>query len=902
MRKRKSTIRYLTAVSLALCLASWTTVAAAQSPAEIGVAAAVNPDAEGTPPQAATRILDVGVNVQANERIVTSANGQAQMLFLDESAFTIGPNSDIVLDEFVFDPASGTGRIALTAAKGVFRMVGGKISKRTPVTLKTPTAVIGIRGGIALVNVAPSGATQATFLFGDQMTVETGGGRRSVNRPGFTVSADATGAPPSEPAPATGDTLNAALGSLEGSAPAPSDDGGAGGGGGQGPTDQRVAASNLGALGSGNAPGAVAPPSDGGAPPPPPATVAQGDDAQGITNQAQQNTNLQSPTTTGVTRSGLAGRYRSHYQYLSNTFNSSTLAISPDTTRNIGFVNASASSGTFSASLGSSTLSLPVQTGTFTLSGVGTTPFGKVSGTGFLSSDQRFLYYELTEDAASNNRAFLFAGIPLGSTSTATGFQVDAFSLRKDFLNSLSTDIPFLNAAPSSITVSNATSSPFYRVRRPDTNSASATLQATLAIVGQGSSQQSLFVGHTGTFLTTDQNQTAIAGGFRGMARNSATGFLVRSSGGVSSVPDSNGASLFTNSDGALSYFVLNNDSYESGSTSLTTGLAAQSPFNASLSSYSFDHVALPTTKPSGIGTTRTSRTLNGYVGGLVERNTSTSFPSFIIENDGSNTGSPGDPTAVRITTNASNNRVDGRFRFQVEDDTRNYDFFFGTTSGTSGRGTFIDDNNFGARDSSSSTSLIDSNSATVRMFMVNHDVVQVTGFLPSGVSFCSCQFLEWGYWLAEGTDLSNNRDRLHLATWVTGVLPTTVEIPLTGTATYTGHINGSVDNNGARYQAVGSFQNSWDFASKSGTVSVTNFDGANFSSVSVSASSGGRDFAGSGSGTSGRSISLHGSFFKGGSDAVAEQGGQFHVMGTGYKAAGTFAAKKTSTGVSPPQ
>ena len=102
---------------------------------QIGVTAALNPNATGTPPQSAPRVLEVGVNVFANERIATTAGGQAQMLFIDESAFTVGPNSDVVLDEFVFDPATGTGRLALTATKGVFRLVGGKISKKTPVTI-----------------------------------------------------------------------------------------------------------------------------------------------------------------------------------------------------------------------------------------------------------------------------------------------------------------------------------------------------------------------------------------------------------------------------------------------------------------------------------------------------------------------------------------------------------------------------------------------------------------------------------------------------------------------------------------------------------------------------------------------------------------------------------------------
>jgi len=256
-----SKARFVTVAALSLRV-MFSGAVLAQSNSQIGVTAAVNPEATGTPPAAEARTLNVGVNVQANERIVTTANGQAQMLFLDESAFTIGPNSDVVLDEFVFDPETGTGKIALIATKGVFRLVGGKISKRTPVTLKTPTAVIGIRGGIALVNVAPNGATQATFLFGDQMTVGTAGGTQAVTRPGFTVSATSAGAPPSNPVRATSDQLGAALGGLEGSAPPPADgdEGGGGGqaaGGGQVPTDQNVADSGIGELGSGNNPDAL---------------------------------------------------------------------------------------------------------------------------------------------------------------------------------------------------------------------------------------------------------------------------------------------------------------------------------------------------------------------------------------------------------------------------------------------------------------------------------------------------------------------------------------------------------------------------------------------------------------------------------------------------------------------
>ena len=40
-----------------------------------------------------------------------------------------GPNAQLTIDKFVYDPATKTGDLAINASKGVFRLVGGKISK-----------------------------------------------------------------------------------------------------------------------------------------------------------------------------------------------------------------------------------------------------------------------------------------------------------------------------------------------------------------------------------------------------------------------------------------------------------------------------------------------------------------------------------------------------------------------------------------------------------------------------------------------------------------------------------------------------------------------------------------------------------------------------------------------------
>src|SRR5262249_252627 len=102
----------------------------------------------------------------------TTAAGQTQVVFLDQSAMTVGPNSDLTIDQFVFDPASGTGKQAISAARGVLRYVGGKLSKQEDaVTLRTPAATIAIRGGAFLADIDPGGRVTIYFIYGRAIAV-----------------------------------------------------------------------------------------------------------------------------------------------------------------------------------------------------------------------------------------------------------------------------------------------------------------------------------------------------------------------------------------------------------------------------------------------------------------------------------------------------------------------------------------------------------------------------------------------------------------------------------------------------------------------------------------------------------------------------------------------------------
>jgi hypothetical protein len=184
----------------------------------IGANAAVNPHGFGTPPAGTTQPLAIGQPVVFNERIATEQAGQTQILFRDQSALSVGPGSDLVIDQFVYDPNAGTGKLAMSATRGVFRFVGGRLSKLdNPVTLKTPSATLGIRGGIFVARVAANGGLTAVFVYGKELTVTAANGAATaIRRPGFAVSIDRPGGRPSAPFAVPHALLDALLGQFDG--------------------------------------------------------------------------------------------------------------------------------------------------------------------------------------------------------------------------------------------------------------------------------------------------------------------------------------------------------------------------------------------------------------------------------------------------------------------------------------------------------------------------------------------------------------------------------------------------------------------------------------------------------------------------------------------------------------
>ena len=149
----------------------------------VGKAASVRRDAKGTPPGQSERELMGGTEVYSKERVVTSPSGDLHVLFNDESTLTVGPGSDMVLDEFVFDPTRTEKALSIKLRRGVTRLIGGRITKDAGAEIGTPNATIAIRGGIVIVST--SGSETRGILALGTMTCTGGGETLAVTVPGM---------------------------------------------------------------------------------------------------------------------------------------------------------------------------------------------------------------------------------------------------------------------------------------------------------------------------------------------------------------------------------------------------------------------------------------------------------------------------------------------------------------------------------------------------------------------------------------------------------------------------------------------------------------------------------------------------------------------------------------------
>ena len=79
---------------------------------------------------------------------IVTAKSNVLLDFEDNTQVKMTEHSKLLIDEFVYDPNKGTGKLGLKVALGTARYASGQIAKNNPqtVNVKTPTATIAVRG------------------------------------------------------------------------------------------------------------------------------------------------------------------------------------------------------------------------------------------------------------------------------------------------------------------------------------------------------------------------------------------------------------------------------------------------------------------------------------------------------------------------------------------------------------------------------------------------------------------------------------------------------------------------------------------------------------------------------------------------------------------------------------
>ena len=109
--------------------------------------------------------LKVGDPIYFGDTISASDGAKSQLLFIDETVMTIGSDTKLTIDDFIFDPSANDGKLLASIIAGSVKILSGKISEINPANLEvnTPSGTIGSRGTEFKASVDPL-TTQSKIL------------------------------------------------------------------------------------------------------------------------------------------------------------------------------------------------------------------------------------------------------------------------------------------------------------------------------------------------------------------------------------------------------------------------------------------------------------------------------------------------------------------------------------------------------------------------------------------------------------------------------------------------------------------------------------------------------------------------------------------------------------------
>lgn len=145
-------------------------------------------------------------NIKSYDTLETS-NGRMGITFLDDTQIRLTEHSQVLVDEFVFDPNPDNSKMALNFAKGTARFVTGKLGlvPKKNIKIRTNSATIGIRGTDFTITVNEIGESLIILLpnldgtSSGEIEVTTAMGTVLLNKPYESTVTTVFEAPPSNP-------------------------------------------------------------------------------------------------------------------------------------------------------------------------------------------------------------------------------------------------------------------------------------------------------------------------------------------------------------------------------------------------------------------------------------------------------------------------------------------------------------------------------------------------------------------------------------------------------------------------------------------------------------------------------------------------------------------------------
>lgn len=103
----------------------------------------------------ATITAAIGTELKPTDTLHTGEASNLSIALADGTRVLLGPNSQLAMESYAFNPETKKGNMAFNFAKGTMRMITGAITKTSPdqAILKTPSATAGIRGTDFIVDV-----------------------------------------------------------------------------------------------------------------------------------------------------------------------------------------------------------------------------------------------------------------------------------------------------------------------------------------------------------------------------------------------------------------------------------------------------------------------------------------------------------------------------------------------------------------------------------------------------------------------------------------------------------------------------------------------------------------------------------------------------------------------------